>query len=121
MKLFGIDIAKTIASAMGSGLLPAQLIKVVAGNRTVGALTGGTNPGSKTYSCRGFVDEFALKQFDKTSVQQGDKAVLLLGATLPVNTEPEAGDKIKILGFTVNIVNIMADPAKATWTCHCRG
>lgn len=121
MKLFGVDIAKEIAKGMAGGLLPAQLIKPVTGNRTTGDLTGGTNPSSKTYTCKGFTEEYRDSQFDGEVILRGDRKVILLGGTLPAAVAPQPGDKVKIENRTYSVVNVGRDPAAATYTCQARG
>lgn len=121
MKLFGVDIAKEIASGMAGGLLPAQLVRSTPGTRDPLDPTAGTAPSTSTFSCRGFLDEYADDQFDGTSVLRGDRKALLLGGTLPASVAPQPGDRVKIEGRTFSIVNVQRDPAAATYVCQARG
>ena len=121
VKLFGVDIASEIAKNMGAGLLPATLIVVTTGTRTSGSLTSGKNPSEKTFSCRGIIEDYKETQFNDTSVLRGDRKVLLLGGTLQAGIVPKLGDKVKIEGFTFNVVNVNRDPASATYSLQVRG
>jgi len=121
-KLFGIDIAKEVSQAFNNGrdLLPATLIKVTSGDRTTGSLTGGTNPTERKFSCRGIRSAIDRNRIDETLVQNATDSVLLLAATLPSSIVPATDDKIIIEGQTFFVVNVMIDPASATYTCLSR-
>ncbi len=121
--LFGVPIAKVLASAMGAGLLPATLIRKTAGTRTPGALTGGQNDGdtTATYSCRGFIDSYSQRHAKGSLIQEGDRKITLLGGTLPDTIDPQPGDQITIEGGTYTIVGpVDRDPAAATFECQGR-
>lgn len=120
-KLFGIDLAKVAAKALGPGLLKMKLIKLTVGSRTDGALDAGTNPASKSYACKGVTTDFSLSQFDGELVQKGDRKVLLLGGTLPAGVFPVIGDHVVAEGVESEVVNVSRDPASASYECHCRG
>jgi hypothetical protein len=121
-KLFGVDIAKTVKNAMASGLPKARLLK-----ESVGALDE-ANPTAepavsyRAYPCRGFEDVIE-KLRPGTQVRQSGRAVLILGDTLPAGIVPEPGDRIELLGETLEIVGdgVTSDPARATYVCSCRG
>ena len=104
-------------------MLDATLISVAAGTRT-GNLTGGTNPTSTSYPCRGFIDTQAVRFRNGTLVRDGSKVVVLIGDTINNgNTAPKPGDQITIEGTTYTIPDdgeIDRDPAAATYTCEVR-
>lgn len=119
--LFGVDIAKEINDAMGSGLLAATLIKVTPGTPTTGSLTSGSNPKTSSSSCRGVIEEYDSREIDGTIIYMGDRKVLLLGGSLPSGTVPTPGDRVTIEGSTFDVVGVKRDPAAASYTCQVRG
>lgn len=122
IRLFGVDMAGLIAQEMGQQLLPATLIKVFPGTRTAGNLAGGTNPVTRSYRARGFTSELEERFIDGDTVKRGDRAVTLLGASIPGRVVPEAGDRLTIEGKTWAVVAIVdRDAAAATYTLAVRG
>ena len=116
-KLFGVDIAKELSTAMSPGLLTAKLTKVtvtnpVATNTTEGGLT------EKSYSCKGVISDYSETQVDGTLIQRGDRRVVLLGGSLPSTISPDTGDFIEIESGTFTVVQVFRDPAGATYTCQ---
>lgn len=116
--LFGANISGEILKAIGPGVLSATLTKVTPGTRTVGQLTGGTNPTTASYTGRGFIDVYDEKRMIATSVQEGDRFVTLIGDSF--TAIPEPNDKITIEGETLTIVSVSRDPDAATYTCQAR-
>lgn len=120
-KLFGVNISGIIKQSMAAGLLPLTLIKQIAGARGAD-LTDGQAISQKKYPCRGFIDEYKLNQIDGTTVQRGDKKILIIGDTLPAGIIPEANDRIIAEGITHVIPGVPErDPAAATYICQARG
>lgn len=127
-RLFGVDIAGEINKALGPGLLDATLTKVVAGTRTGGSLTAGTNPTTTTHTAKGFIDEYSDFQRggqtpgdeDNTLIQDGDRKVTLLGESIDPAAVPEAGDRVTIEGTEFRIIRVKRDPAGATYECQSR-
>ena len=117
-KLFGVDIAKEIADAMGSLLLSAKLIKVTASSSTSNSTEGSTTESSS--ACRGVLEDYKDSQVDGTIVLQGDRKVLLLGATLPTGVIPTPNDKIEIEDTQFIVIRVQRDPAAASYTCQVR-
>jgi hypothetical protein len=121
--LFGLDIAGIVNDALeeAGGVLSGVLIKVAPGSRTSGSLTSGTNPTETPHSFKGFYDNRQLSRLPETRVQQGDRAVLLLGASISGGVEPEPGDKITMEGETTSVQSIIErDPAAATYIVQTR-
>ena len=118
-KLFGVDIAKEIASAMGPGLLPATLITVASITPSSGTLTEGSTSEKKS-SCRGVIEDYSNSQIDGTIVLRGDRKVLLLGGTLPNNVVPDVNDNLEIEGKRFTIIRVQRDPAAASYECQVR-
>lgn len=120
-KLFGADIAGQLAKALGPLLLPCKLIKVTPGTRTTGALTAGTNPTKKTFSCRGMVESFATNLVDDTRILAGDRKIMILGDTLAKGIVPEPSDEVEIEGRIWIVINLIErDPDAATYVLHAR-
>ena len=122
-KLFGVDIAGLIKKNVGPGVLPATLVKVTPGTRTPGSLTGGTNPTTTDYPCRGFIDSQRVAFANGTTVKAGNKVVVLIGDTIDSGSgvAPAPGDRIMIEGTTYVIPEggtIDRDPAAATYACE---
>lgn len=116
-KLFGIDIAATVARAMGGGLLPVTLTKVSPGSRTSGQLAAGTNPTEAQHSCRGMKDTLRSIRADSI-VEDATAVVLILGGTLPAGVVPTVNDKVLVEGNIHTILKVDRDPAAATYTCQ---
>lgn len=115
-KLFGLDIAGTLSSAISSagGVTPAVLIKRTPGTRTSGNPAAGTNATEIRIPCQAIVDG-----------SDAEAAITLLGASIVyqgARVVPEAGDAIEVRGRTLEISERPeADPAAATYTCRAAG
>lgn len=120
-RLFGIDITKLIADNIGPGVLPATLVKVTQGARTVGQLAGGMNPTTTSYACKGFVDSKDRRDRDGELVHSGAVTILLIGGTISGGSvAPEIGDRVTIESGTFLIETLDRDPAGATFTLTCK-
>lgn len=121
--LFGVDISGAVKRAMAAGLPSIRLLK-----RSVSALdpdapTATPSVSFRRFPCRGFEDTSKETRDQGTQVQQTGRLVLIIGDTLPRGTVPEPGDRIEILGETLEIVGdgVSNDPARATYLCATRG
>lgn len=122
MRLFGIDIATEVNSAVtaAGGVLDATLIKLTPATRTAGELAGGTNATSASYACKGFREAVAnLAPLDLT--QQQSSTVYLLGASIASGAVPVAGDKVTIESATYTITVVERDPAAAVYKLTVSG
>lgn len=118
--LFGVDISGLIRDNIGPGVLDATLTKFTSGTRTSGQLTGGTNPTSVAYACKGFIDSQANRQFNGSLVSDGRVNIILIGDTINGGaSEPEQDDHITIEGATYVVQVVDRDPAAAAYTCAC--
>lgn len=115
-------IAKQVARGLRKAgmTLPATLIKVTAGTRTPGAISAGTNPTETSHKARGFVPKKTAKKIGGTIVEENDRIVALLGATLASGVVPTSKDKLTIDGETLRVMAVETDAAKAVYTCLCR-
>ena len=117
--IFQANIAGRLSAVLGPMVFDVTLIKVTPNTRTPGSLTAGTNSVEASVVCRGWVDEYRQEQVNGTIVQQGDKKVSLLGASLGAQA-PEVGDKVTAEGETRRIVSVRRDPAGAVYECQGR-
>ncbi len=114
-KLFGIDIAGTLSSAISSagGVTPATLIKRGPRVRATADPANGTRSTDTRIACRG-IDER----------KDGAHTVTLLGASIVyqgARVVPEVGDAIEIGGYQVEVGTVEVDPAAAAYTCTAAG
>lgn len=121
--VYGINLSGEINKHLGPAVLPATLIKVTPGTRTPGQLTGGTNPTTTSYACRGFIDSQALRSQPNAGLAiDGRKVAVLIGDSIANGTvAPEPLDKIVLEGVTYIIPEggkVDRDPAAATYTCE---
>lgn len=117
-QLFGVDIAGLIKDNIGPGVLDATLTKSTPGARTAGQLTGGTNPTTSTFACKGFIDRQANRDLRGTLVADGNVVIVLVGDTIDggnAASAPETGDRVTIEGTTYVINVVDRDPAAATY------
>ena len=118
--LFGIDISGLIKDNVAPGVLEVTLTKFAPGTRTPGQLTGGTNPTSTTYACRGFIDSQSRTYLKGSRTQTSSVVVVLIGDTISGGSvAPSDGDLVTIEGTTYVINDIDRDPAAATYTLMC--
>jgi len=80
--LFGVDISGIINSVVGPGVLAATLTKIASTARTPGSLSGGMNPASTPYACRGFIDSQANRDAAGTLVDDGNVTIVLIGDSI---------------------------------------
>lgn len=125
--IFGLDLAGIIDDSIQSagGTLSVSLVKVTPGTRTTGDLAAGTNAAEGSpLRGRGFFDDAQLKRMDSSLVQQGDRVVLVFGASIPGRIPPEPDDILIVEDEeteTLTIISIIErDPAAATYICHTR-
>lgn len=113
--LFGLDIAGTVADAIGAagGVTPAVLIKRGPRARATADPANGTRSTDTRIACRG-IDER----------KDGAHTVTLLGASIVyqgARIVPEVGDAIEIGGYQVEVGSVEVDPAAAAYTCTTAG
>lgn len=114
-KLFGVDIAKVVNQSISSagGVLSGTLVRTTDGTRTVGNLTGGTNPTSVSHAFKGFTETAGERRPGSTSASS-ISTVSILGDSCAV--EPEVNDEATIDGETWTLLELVTrDPAKAIY------
>lgn len=130
-KIAGINLSGIIKKEIGNGVLAdsafdATLTKYTPGTRSVGDSTGGTNPTSASYSCKGMIDSQATANLPGTLVEDGVKVILLIGDTIDNGNPaaaPSTGDEVTIEGTTYVVGedgSVDRDPAAATYTLKVR-
>lgn len=120
--LFGLDIAQIVSSSIASagGVLDATLTKTSPGTRSPGNLTGGTNPTTIAYSCKGFKEDMS-KLRPEILVEEAVGVVSLLGKTISNGAvAPEADDLVTIEGQVHTILKVTRDPAAALYQCQVK-
>ncbi len=125
-KLFGVNISKIIKDNIAPGVLKATLTRVSSEqDQEAGSLTGPSKTTPKVHKCRGFTENFSLRQIgteiNGVKIKSDDRKIILIGDTLPKGVVPQAGDKVFIESQTFKVLGMLArDPAAATYTIHAR-
>jgi hypothetical protein len=118
-RLFGLDIARLVATSIGPQLYRGVLQRQVPGVRT--SPTSGHTSSPVSYGFRGFWDSFGLAEIDGSQVLFGDTKALIIVGTLPAGVMPQKSDTITIQGITRVVQGILErDPAGATYLVQCR-
>lgn len=119
--LFGVDIAAEIHAAMSSGLPAVRLLKEQVGPVDEANPTAEPVASYRSVPCRGFEDNSEETRRGGTQVQQSGRLILIIGNSLPSGVVPLPGDRIQILGETLEIIGegVSTDPAHATYLCAC--
>lgn len=126
-RLFGIDIAQVVASAIGQagGLERAALVVVRPGVRDEDNPTRFGEEELTRYPCQALVAEWSA---GVELVNRVAAEIVLIGKTLAGGTVvPAVGHRIELRGVTYTIADpgngkaaVEADPALATYTCRVR-
>jgi hypothetical protein len=121
VELFGVSISGIVKDAMADGLPAIRLLKEQVGVVDEASPTEEPPVSYRSVPCRGFEDSSEDTRRNGTQVQQTGRLVLIIGDTLPRGVVPEPGDRIQILGETLEIVGegVSSDPARATYLCAC--
>lgn len=132
-ELFGIDVAGIVSDALAAagGLRDLTFTKVTPGTRTAGNLTGGTAPTSVAYPGKGFSydENVGTTERDGTLVRVSQRAVAIVGRSLPAGVVPAPNDLVKFpadghpdAGRTYRIdERVRYDPAGAMFLCDVVG
>jgi len=127
-KLFGLNIAKVVAQAIGKDLLAATLTTYAPGARNPANLSAGRQPVIYAGEARGYWEDFTPRQVDGERILSDDRKAVLLGGTIkgarPGNKGgpiPQTDDVITMDGVSLRVVRRLSrDPAGATYTFQCR-
>lgn len=128
-------LAKLLAKNLGKqkliGFGPLTLSKSTPGVRMPGAVSGGTNPTTTEYPCKGRQAALASRYWQYWQNAQASNGMSrtrfvgfsILGATLPDGIRPMAGDRITHNGTVYTIAAdgvINPDGLGAIYECMCR-
>jgi hypothetical protein len=119
VKLFGVDFAKTLGSAMASQVEAATLYVITWGDRDPANPGTGLDRQETAITCRGVQLNYSEEQIDGTIVQKDDRMVMLFASTLG-SAVPKFGHDVAIEGTRYHVVRVRRDPAAATYTCQVR-
>jgi hypothetical protein len=136
LKLFGIDIAKTVYTGIKAvgNVVPLTLVKVTPGTRTPAAPLDGTNPTEASHPGHGFGSDPAEETRGHLNTP-GDiyqvrvTEISILAASLPAGIEPTPNDKVVFaatipgiggLAGTWYLEKVKTDPARAMFICQAR-
>lgn len=122
MKPLDGGIAKLLKKGLSSAKMtfPVALLKITLGGRTPGNESGGRSQTTTSYPGRGFVPKKTATKIGGTLVEQNDRIVAVLGASLASGIYPTTKDKMAIDGETLRIMGVETEAAKAVYTCLCR-
>jgi hypothetical protein len=99
--------------------ISATLIKVTEGARG-GTVSAGQTPTEAGFAAKGFVPLKHAQKIGDTVVQQDDRVVCLLGASIAGGQVPTSNDRVTIDGETLRIIDVQTDAAKAVYTIVAR-
>ena len=120
VKLFGVDIADEIHKATKGQLHSGTISREVAGTRTPGSLTAGTQPTTSTFTFEGTL-EYGQRRLSGLTAVDGTWILMITNSISPA-TEPILDDEVTIRGKTFKIIAIKErDPAEATYLCKVDG
>ena len=120
-----MGLKATIANAVASGFSAIGDVKVTATytqitKGTYNPVTGNSPPTETTYTITDTVFYSARdREIDGIKILVNDRRLMFQQTSLPIT--PSQDDKIIVDGRNYNIVNIIEDPAQATWTLFIRG
>lgn len=97
-----IDIAQILLDSLGAvadtvGIRDATLVRSTSGARTPGAESAGTNPTTTPYPCKALIEIATIANVPATLVQQDDRKIGVLGASLPDGIVPKVQDRITLI------------------------
>lgn len=121
MSLFKANLAARLNKALGGIVFDITLIRVEQGILSEENPTAGHTQEQFEYTVRGFVDEYEERRIDGEIIQQGDRMLIILGASIPADAgEPKIEDFTTVNGEKKKIVNVRKDAAEATYECQLR-
>ncbi len=118
MSILEGELAATIADALAEADIPLDVTLIRTSVGSSGDPWSPTGGSTWTYDAKGFADRYSVQERVGSLIETTDHKVIIVAATLL--TEPETGDRITIQGQTLNVMSVMADPARALWELQCR-
>ena len=120
-KLLGVNFPKVIGKAFKGKLRPATLTKITQGAVDPMNYAAGPAQTETSFAAQGIESAYDESQIDGTIIQRNDRRVTLIADLIDSGAVPEVNDRITIEGKTYNVEAVSSDPARATYTCQCRG
>lgn len=122
MTIFNVDVRGLVGQHIAPGLFPATLTARTPGARDPANPAAGRPQTNTPHPCRAVDVQRMEDYFSGTLAIEADRAVLIVGATLPVGVVPKPGDLITLKGETMYIVNggVHRDPDEATYICAAK-
>lgn len=121
MSLFKANIAARLNKALGGKVPRITLIRVEQGILSEDNPTAGNTQEDFKYTVIGFIDEYEERRVDGEIIQQGDRVLVILAASVPVDAgDPKNEDFVIVDGEKKRIINVRKDAAKATFECQLR-
>lgn len=111
-------IAKIVAGATKSVTYAISLVRPVSAAGSNAWDTGTVT--ETTYACRGMVSDYTEFQINGKNIQVGDRKILIIANTLATGIVPVPDDHIVAQGETYLIIQVVRDPATATYLCQVR-
>ena len=115
MSLLDGDLAADIAEAMDDVAQGCIITRMLPGD---GPPHNPGDPVPDPHACKGYVDDYDLDQIDGTLIQENDRKVVILAASIDIVPKPQM--TVTIRGATYTVLRVSADPALATYTLQAR-
>jgi hypothetical protein len=113
------EIANAIYDGMVDLFLDATLIHdtITAGSPAADVFDP-RPPTANSYSCKAIVETYSELTKAMGFASLSDRKILVLTKSLSITPVPN--DRVTIRGQTFTVLQVDADPAKATWELRCR-
>ena len=118
--LFGLDIKGIVADALSGQLVSGTLTEVQVGVRAADS-TEGRAQVAVDHAFEGIIDDYTDREIFGTSIEAGDRRVLIITGLLATAVVPEPNWRVTIEGSTYRVIAVKRDPAEATYTLQVRG
>lgn len=126
-EIFGVDLAGTLADALGDGLPDVTITREALGDRDPDDLTGGPVAGDPlTFSAKGFWEDFTGLPPPGVTIELDDRKLVIIGDTadngcLPLRRNDAVTVHEDVGDLTLYVVGpIRRDPAAAVFEYQCR-
>lgn len=101
-------------------LVDLTLTVVAQGTPTPGSYTRGSNATTTSHTAKGLVSRYKSSEIDGTRIQQGDRRVRVMIASISPATAIKPKDRVTIGGETLILMDAAKDPAGVAWLCQAR-
>lgn len=125
------NLPKTAQKQIGRLSPPITLTLITYGTPIAGHVTGTDQPTATAYPGNGVLTDYRIGEVDGTNILRGDRKVLVFAASLAAaavtaleqaytGLRATAGDKVTAEGVAYQIVNVVRDPAGASYELQVR-